>query len=152
ELYPTAARQGDLAWYIGSKHCRGDGLEMAREIGADLAGFDRGLLLMTPGFAKDLEPYLPPWLVHGNPEGRRFIDESTEYSVLAEVLMAQTAGECFALFDEAARATAKSPNAPNWSADRLAEFAATKKLASAGTLPDLAEAIGIRADTLVTTV
>ena len=62
---------------------------------------------MTPGFAHDVESYLPPWVVHVNHEGRRFIDEATEYSVLSEVLSTQTAGECFAIFDEAARAEAK---------------------------------------------
>jgi fumarate reductase flavoprotein subunit len=152
ELYPTAARQGDLAWYIGSKHSRGDGIDMGRAVGADLTTLDRGLLLMTPGFVKELEPYLPPWLVHVNHEGRRFIDESTEYSVLAEVLMNQTAGECFALFDEAARAASKSTTAPNWSADRLAHFAETGKLARADTLDALAATLGIRPGTLATTV
>lgn len=151
ELYPSAARQGDLAWYIGTDHARGDGLEMARAAGADLTMPDRGLLLLTPGFVRDLEPYLPPWLVHVNHEGRRFIDESTEYSVLAEVLMGQTAGECFAIFDEATRAAARAVPAPNWSADRLTHFAETGRLAKADTLEGLAERLGIRAATLATT-
>jgi flavocytochrome c len=152
ELYPSAARQGDLAWYIGSTHSKGDGLEMGRSVGADISTPDRGLLLMTPGFVKELEPYLPPWLVHVNHEGRRFIDESTEYSVLAEVLMSQTAGECFAIFDEAARSAAKSQPAPNWSADRLAHFAETGKLSRADTVSGLADTLGVRPATLETTV
>ena len=151
EHYPTAAQQAGV-WYIGSKLCRGDGIEMGRALGAELAGHDRGLLLLSPGFAPDLEPYLPPWLVHVNHEGRRFVDESTEYSVLAEVLLNQTAGECFAIFDEAARAAARPAPAPNWSADRLAEFARQGKLARADTLADLAERLGIRPATLETTV
>lgn len=152
QLYPSAAKQGELAWYIGCTHSKGDGLEMGRAIGADISAPDRGLLLMTPGFVKELEPYLPAWLVHVNHEGRRFIDESTEYSVLAEVLMNQTAGECFALFDEAARASSRSQPAPNWSADRLAHFAETKQLAKAQTVEALAERLGIRPDTLITTI
>ncbi|MBV7407379.1 FAD-dependent oxidoreductase [Maritimibacter sp. DP1N21-5] len=151
ELYPSAAKQGALAWYIGADECRGDGIEMARGIGADIAGLNRGLLLMTPGFAEDLEPYLPPWLMHVNHEGRRFIDEATEYSVLSEVLGEQTAGECFAIFDEAARAEAKAHPAPNWAADRLAGFAANGKLKSAATLAELAEELGIRAGALEAT-
>ncbi|SPJ26046.1 FAD-dependent oxidoreductase [Palleronia abyssalis] len=151
ELYPSAAKQGALAWYIGADECRGDGLEMARRTGADLVGFDRGLLLMTPGFAEDVESYLPPWVMHVTHEGRRFIDESTEYSVLSEVLSTQTAGECFAVFDEASRAASKAHPAPNWAADRLAEFARKGPLVAADTLPELAEKLGVRPDTMVTT-
>jgi fumarate reductase flavoprotein subunit len=151
ELYPTAARQAG-AWYIGSRHCKGDGLEMGRALGAELAGHDRGLLLMSPGFAQDLEPYLPPWLLHVNHEGRRFVDESTEYSVLAEVLLNQTMGECFAIFDEASRLASGSVPAPNWSADRLADHAQAGRLAQADTLAALAERLGIRPATLDTTV
>ncbi|MCL7466119.1 FAD-dependent oxidoreductase [Phaeovulum sp. NW3] len=151
EHYPSAARQGDLAWYIGADECRGDGIEMARRAGAETVGRDRGLLLMTPGLTRDLEPYLPPWLMHVTHEGRRFIDESTEYSVLSEVLSGQTAGECFAIFDEPARAAAKATPAPNWSADRLAEFAVSGRLARAETLEALADTLGIRPAALVTT-
>lgn len=151
ELYPTAARQGELTWYIGPPQARGDGLEMGRAIGAEVVGRDRGLLLLTPGFQRDLEPYLPPWLCHVTHEGRRFIDESTEYSVLAEVLGTQTAGECFAIFDEATRRAAPATPAPNWSADRLAAFARAGRLAQADTLDGLAERLGIRAPTLATT-
>lgn len=151
ELYPTAARQAG-AWYIGSRHCRGDGLEMGRALGAELAGFDRGLLLMSPGISRDLEPYLPPWLLHVNHEGRRFVDESTEYSVLAEVLLNQTAGECFAIFDEAARAASRPVPAPTWAADRLAEYARAGKLVQSETLEGLADSLGIRAETLATTI
>lgn len=152
ELYPDAARYGDAAWYIGSKHSRGDGIAMGQAAGADLAGHNRGLLLLTTGFTRDLEPYLPGWLVYVNRHGRRFINECTEYSVLAEVLKEQLSGECYALFDDAARATAKSPNAPNWSTDRLDGFIGQGLIHRGATLAGLAEAIGIRAETLETTI
>lgn len=152
ELYPTAAAQGALAWYIGTPHAQGDGLTLGRAIGAGITRPDRGLLLLTPGWARELETYLPPWLTHVTHEGRRFVDEASEYSILAELLNEQSARECFAIFDEAARAVAKSPLAPNWSADRLAELAATGQIARAGTLADLAGQLGIAAETLATTV
>jgi fumarate reductase flavoprotein subunit len=152
ELYPDAILQGDMSWYIGSKHSKGDGLEMGRSLGADIAGYNRGLILLTPGFAKDLEPHLPGWLIMVNHAGRRFIDETTEYSVLAEVLKDQVGGECFAIFDETARATAKSIVAPNWTADRLAYFVQQKRIWRDDTLAGLAEQIGVRAGTLETTV
>ncbi|WP_342363939.1 FAD-dependent oxidoreductase [Terrarubrum flagellatum] len=152
ELYPDATRHPDLAWYIGSSFCRGDGLEMARAVGADVAAVNKGLLLLTPGFARELETYLPGWVVHVNHEGRRFINESTEYSVLASVLKEQTAGECFAIFDEKSRAASRSTPAPNWAADRLAHFIETGHIARADTLAELADKIGVREETLATTI
>jgi len=154
-FYPDAAKQGDLAWYIGSAHSRGDGIVMAQAAGADLAGWNRGLLLVTPGFARELEVYLPGWLVYVNRDGRRFIDETIEYSVLAAVLKEQVGGECFALFDEASRVAARnSPTrpAPNWTAERLSQLAAAGKILRADDLAALADAAGLRAATLATTV
>lgn len=99
ELYPSAAAQGALAWYIGSPHAQGDGITLGRRLGAGITQRDRGLLLLTPGWAKELETYLPPWLTHVTHEGRRFVDEASEYSILAELLNDQTARECFAVLD-----------------------------------------------------
>lgn len=152
ELFPTAALQGDLSWYIGSAHSQGDGIRIGRRIGAGISRPDRGLLLMTPGWEKELETYLPPWLIHVTHEGRRFVDESCEYSILSELLNEQTARECFAIFDETARAGAKSQTAPNWSADRLAYFASRGQIAQSDTLEGLAAQLGIDAATLTTTV
>ncbi len=152
ELYPTAAAQGELSWYIGSPHSQGDGIRIGRRLGAGITRPDRGLLLMTPGWEKELETYLPPWLIHVTHEGRRFVDESCEYSILSELLNEQTARECFAIFDEAARREARSATAPNWSADRLAHFAARGQVAQAHTLEGLAAQLGIDAATLATTV
>ncbi len=152
ELFPSAAAQGDLSWYIGSAHSQGDGIRLGRALGAGVTRPDRGLLLMTPGWEKELETYLPPWLIHVTHEGRRFVDEACEYSILSELLNEQTARECFAIFDEAARREAKSVTAPNWSADRLAHFAAKGQIAQADTLDGLAAQLGIDAATLATTV
>lgn len=152
ELFPTAAAQGDLSWYIGSPHSQGDGIRLGRRHGAGVTRPDRGLLLMTPGWAKELETYLPPWLIHVTHEGRRFVDESCEYSILSELLNEQTARECFSIFDEAARASAKSVTAPNWSADRLAHFISGGQIAQGDTLEELASRLGIDAQTLATTV
>jgi fumarate reductase flavoprotein subunit len=154
-LYPDAAVHGDLTWYIGSPHARGDGLAMGITAGGEICGHNRGLLLVTPGFARDLEVYLPGWLVYVNRDGRRFVDETIEYSVLAAVLRQQIGGECFAIFDEAARSTARSHPArpaPNWTADRLAELVDAGRILRAGTLEELAERIGVRAGALVTTI
>lgn len=155
ELYPDAARQGDLAWYIGSPHSRGDGLEMAQGLGADLSPANRGLLLLTPGFAKELEPYLPGWLVHINRQGRRFVDEAIEYSVLAAVVREQIAGECFGIFDDATRETARTSayrTAPNWVSERLDQLIRQGKVQKADTLDGLAQTVGIHPGALAATL
>ena len=152
--YPEAAAQAERAWYIGSKHCRGDGLALGESMGADIVGHDRGLLLITPGFSQDLEVFLPGWLVYVNRDGRRFVDETTEYAVLSGVVKDQLNGECFALFDEETRA--KAPRGPypvpSWEADALARLADQGRVFRAPTLDGLAEAAGIRAGALATTV
>ncbi len=152
EHFPDALRHPDLAWYIGSRQCKGDGIAMGLTAGGELSTRNRGLLLLTPGFAKELEVYLPGWVAFVNHEGRRFIDETVEYSVHAEVIREQTAGECFAVFDEASRLAATGKPAPNWSAERLAHFAATGHVRSAATVEALAEDIGVRAEAMAETI
>jgi fumarate reductase flavoprotein subunit len=160
ELYPEAARAADWSWYIGVEECRGDGLEMGRAAGADIVGHNRGLLLLTPGFGRDLESYPPPWLVYVDHRGRRFIDETTEYSVVSGVVNALPNAECFAIFDEAARLAAKPlpqtvknpfPN-PQWEADRLAALADQGRIFRAGTVEALAEKAGIEPGALAATL
>lgn len=151
-LYPDATRYPDANWYIGTPHALGDGLIMGEAVGAALAGHNRGLLLLTTGFTRDLEPYLPGWLVYVNREGRRFIDETTEYSVLAEVLKEQSGAECFALFDEATRLAATQRDGANWDADRLAGFAAEGLITRAETLETLAIQLGVRPTALQNTL
>lgn len=152
-LYPDAARHGDLHWYIGAPTCRGDGLDLGGQAGAVLTPANRGLLLLTPGFANDLESYLPGWLMLVDGEGRRFVDETIEYSVLANLINALSRRECYAVFDEAARlasrTTAYRP-APSWTAERLEASVADGQLEQAATLADLAAKIDVRADALVT--
>ncbi len=84
--YPDATRHGSAAWYIGNMNCVGDGLEIARQAGADIVGHNRGLLLTTPNFRKVLEVFVPGWLVYVNREGRRFVKETAEYAVMSGVV------------------------------------------------------------------
>lgn len=161
--YPDAAAHGDWTWYIGAPHSQGDHLDLGAAAGADITGFNRGLILATPGFRKELEVYLPSWLMFVNREGRRFVDETIEYNIMSAVLKAQTGGECFAIFDEAARASARpDPETlshvraglatTSWLPEALAEFVQTRKLLSAPTLESLARLAGIRWPALQTTV
>jgi len=161
--YPEAAAHGDWTWYIGSPHAQGDGLGLGACAGAEWTGFNRGLLLATPGFRKELEVGTPGWLTYVNRDGRRFVDETVEYNIMSGVLKEQLGSECFAIFDEAARATAEpDPETMQavraglmttcWLPDLLAEFARARKLLSAPTLEELARLAGIRWPALQTTV
>lgn len=155
ELYPDAARHGDLHWYIGAKTCRGDGIAMARTVGGQVSPANRGLLLLTPGFSKDLESYLPGWLMMVNRDGRRFIDETIEYSVLAAVLRDQPGEDCFAIFDDRSRLASRTTTyrpAPNWTAERLTEHVERGSIEKADTIEALADGIGVPAATLRNTV
>ncbi|RVQ64848.1 FAD-dependent oxidoreductase [Croceicoccus ponticola] len=151
ELYPDAALHGDLHWYIGSDHCVGDGIDIALAAGGELTPRNRGLLLLTPGFARDLESYLPGWLMMVNRQGHRFVDETIEYSVLATVLREQDGRECYAILDEGARmasATTDYRPAPNWHGERLLDHVAAGTLQQADTLEELAAKIGLPPDAL----
>lgn len=161
--YPEAAQHGDWTWAITAKTCRGDGLLMGQEVGATIAGLNRGLLLTTPGFYRDLEVFVPGWLVYVNREGRRFIDETTEYAVMSGVVKDQLGGSVFAIFDDDARATAEpEPRFAaahkaglitlNWVTDKIDEQIARGKVLKAQTLAELADLAGIAAATLETTI
>jgi len=161
--YPEAAQHGDWAWAITAKTCSGDGMLMGQEVGADLAGHNRGLLLTTPGFYRDLEVFVPGWLVYVNREGRRFINETTEYAVMSGAVKDQLGGSVFAFFDENARATAEpepefaaAHNAGiitlNWVTDKIDEQIAKGKVVKADTLAELADLVGVESDTLETTI
>jgi fumarate reductase flavoprotein subunit len=161
--YPDAAAQGDWTWYIGSEHAQGDHLALGAAAGADVTGFNRGLLLATPGFRRELEVGGPSWLVYVNVEGRRFVPETLPYNVMAGVLKEQTGGHCFAIFDDDARATAQpdphilaavraGTRTTCWMTESLDEFIEDRKILRANTLEDLARQTGIRHPALQTTL
>ncbi len=142
--YPDAAASGDWGWYIGSAGAQGDGIALGQRVGATLAGHNRGLLLVTPGFSRDLEVLLPNWLILVNQAGRRFADESAPYTVLGGLITHQQSA-VFAVFDEQARRDAK-PNSMSqayWVADVLARKAEEGVIHRANTLADLAASAGV---------
>jgi fumarate reductase flavoprotein subunit len=160
--YPTAAAAGDWTWSISASTCVGDGLRMALAVGARLAGEDRGLLLRTAGFRKELEIYMPAWLVYVNGHGRRFVKETAPYAVLGSVIDHQQ-GPCYAIFDEASRARASAEDAQlhtyasdvgatSWTAELLAELADAGRILRAGTVGELAVRAEIPPEALATTV
>ena len=153
EHYPSAVASGDWRWYIGSPFAQGDGLRLGAAAGAALEGRDRGLLLVTPGFSRDLEVLLPGWLVLVNAGGRRFADETAPYTVLAGLIEHQ-GGPVHAIFDERARLAAKRSPASQayWVNDVLEAKADAGRIHRAPTIDALAEAAGIHASALAGTL
>lgn len=160
--YPTASAAGDWTWSISAATCVGDGLRLALNAGAALGGEDRGLLLRTAGFRKELEIYMPAWLVFVNGDGRRFVCETAPYAVLGSVIAAQ-GGRCWAIFDEDSRARATPEDAnlasyasdvaeTSWSAEVLSELADSGRILRAPTLERLAAEAGVPAPALAATV
>jgi fumarate reductase flavoprotein subunit len=151
--YPQAAKAGNWSWYIGTPLAQGDGLALGQALDADIAGYDRGLLLVTPGFSRDLEVLLPGWLVMVNPTGHRFADETAPYTVLGG-LIEKEGGHAFAIFDEAARAAAKPGpmSQAYWVNEVLAKKAEEGRIARADSLEALARKIGAEPEVLAGTI
>lgn len=151
--YPEACEAGEWTWSISASTCVGDGLTMGQDVGAAVTGHNRGLLLITPGFARELEVDPPGWLVFLGPEGRRFVTETAPYSVMAGAFKEQ-GGRAFAIFDEAARRGAKPDSkfadafaagivAVNFLPDFLTQMADAGKVQVADTIADLAAKVGL---------
>lgn len=153
KYFPDAAAAGNWAWYIGSPLARGDGLELGQAVGAAIDGQNRGLLLVTPGFSRDLEVLLPGWLILVNPQGRRFTNETAPYTVLGGLIQRQ-AGPVYAIFDEGARADAKPSviSRAYWVNEILEARANDGTVARADSLEALAEKIDVPAAALSGTV
>jgi len=151
--FPDAAAAGNWSWYIGSPMAQGDGLVLGEQVGAALDGHNRGLLLVTPGFSRDLEVLLPGWLILVNPDGRRFASESAPYTVLGGLIQRQ-GGSAFAVFDENARVDAK-PGAVSrayWVDEILEAKAKDGTVVRAESLGELAARLDIPASTLAGTI
>ena len=163
KYYPEAASQKDWTWCISAETCVGDGLVMGLEIGADIDGFNRGLLLPTPGFARNLDVMLPSWLMLVNRGGRRFISESIEYAVMSGVISSELGGCAFAIFDDDSKKYGKpDPQFASyyesglftytWSNDRIDDQITTGKVLQCETLSELATKAGIVPQALVNAV
>jgi fumarate reductase flavoprotein subunit len=121
------------------------------------------LTLTTPNFRKQLEVFVPGWLVYVNREGRRFVKETAEYAVMSGVVKAQTGGSCFAIFDDEAKRAAKPIKKYadafaagiiplNWVAEELEAQLKTGRVIRGETLDELAIKCGIRPGSLNATV
>lgn len=155
--YPSAARRGEWLWAVHhhAPFILGDGLVLAEAVDANLTGHDTGLLLPSsnaPGRA--LEPFMPPWLMMVNREGRRFIPEMSSYTISGYAILEQTDEVGFAIWDEAALIDASADlayldpygagiNIPTWEEDTIRQRVASGEFVAAGSLAELAARLGI---------
>jgi fumarate reductase flavoprotein subunit len=134
---------------------QGDGLVMAQRIGAAGAGEDRAQVLLGSGITHDLEPVLPGWLICVDDSGRRFADETAHYHVM-NPLVRRHGGVCWAIFDDAALHAARGSGSRYgsglWTEDTLSRAVEAGQIPSAGDVRSLAQALGLPAGVLETTV
>jgi fumarate reductase flavoprotein subunit len=160
---PRTAIYGDWVWYIGAPTNRGDGIAMGLSAGGTVSGIDTGSIILTPFFGSDYEPFTPGWFMFVSHEGRRFADETIDYSIASNLVRALPGGECFALFDEPARLSPRPGNMASkdqqnaypftsWTPDRLAAMADSGKVLRADSVAALAEKAGINVERLLHTV
>jgi fumarate reductase flavoprotein subunit len=99
--FPSAAYHGDRTWavHIDAPFILGDGITLGEQVGAQITGHDRGLIQPTPGFAKNVEAFLPPWVVAVNKHGKRFMAEWDSYAVCGYLIDEQPDRRCWAIFD-----------------------------------------------------
>ncbi|MEW2353258.1 FAD-dependent oxidoreductase [Spirillospora sp. NPDC029432] len=151
--YPAAGRAGDDLFVVAAPGSRGDHLRFGEQVGAAVTGEDWGLMLPTAYFQRlhHWQSGFPPVSrVHVNGRGRRFMDEDASYAVSGGIIDAQ-GGPVWAVFDERARLGLPAGYA-HWTPDHVAAEAGAGRTVRAGSLPELAAAIGVPADALAATV
>ena len=124
----------------------GDGINMAKAIGADLVGMGFAQL-MPSSHPVDGSLFSGIWgsaetQVFVNKEGKRYVNEYAERDVLSKAALDQTDGIFYIICD------AKIASDP----DRIASMEAAGNVVSADTLEELANKLGIPADAFVETI
>jgi fumarate reductase flavoprotein subunit len=158
EYFPAALAHGPR-WtnYFGSPMSRGDGITMTRELGAEVVGRGYGMLNWTAGFSDEPADFCPSWIVFVNTSGQRFMAENAPYAVAGDLIRAQRESRCFAIMDEAARASSADANARRdqlgvgeytWGAETIQRQYEAGRVIRAGTLAELAELAAIEPSAL----
>jgi succinate dehydrogenase/fumarate reductase flavoprotein subunit len=162
EYFPAALVHGPR-WsnYFGSPTSRGDGITMTRELGAEVVGKGQGMLNWTAGFSDEPADFCPSWIVFVNLDGRRFMAENAPYAVAGDLIQAQRESRCFAIMDEAARASSVDANARRdqlgvgeytWGAETIQRQYEAGRVLRAGTLTELATLAAIEPEALQNTI
>lgn len=165
EYFPDSCRHGDdWHFYIGVKTNRGDVINLGKDIGAEIFGRNCGLLMNVGRNQSFIEGPQPGWPVWVNRNGRRFINEESDYSIIYLLVGKQPEGVFFGIMDQDGFDHEKRdpryhfPNifddagGQSWEPEQLAESLARGAMQKAGTLKDLAIKIGVDPDTLAATI
>jgi len=129
----------------------GDGIHMAKQLGADLAHMDVAGGEPTPSFAPELAyPGAggPPWLVWVNKHGQRFVDEGALYSRLSWPFEAQEDRLAWAVFDQGMLDT--QPLEDEW--EDIDQYVQEGIITKADSLEQLAAKLGIDGEGLENTI
>ncbi|MFI5960344.1 FAD-binding protein [Cryptosporangium sp. NPDC051539] len=148
ELIERLAPQCAGAVPMGGAGNTGDGLRMALDRGAGLAGIE----YVEASFGASVTPGVPPRLLYAqfdggvivNAAGERFADERNDIKALGRASAAQPGGTVYQVFDASVMALSKETPAPR-------NFAAALRdglLVSAASRPELAGVLGVPADAL----
>jgi len=164
-LFPTAAQHGEWTYAV---HWRapfilGDGIKLGESVGAEVVGYDNGLLLPTSGFGQFVEAFLPPWIMLVNQKGKRFMDESAPYAVSGYLLNAQPGQHGYALFDEPTLVEASQDMRfadpyhsgaamPTWEFNLIRQNIAKGTVHKADSVAELAAKVGVEPEVLECTV
>jgi fumarate reductase flavoprotein subunit len=156
EHFPDAGSAGGEVWSPEPATCVGDGLRLGAQAGAAAGGRNRGELLLSTGFAQNLEPFVPGWLVYVTPDGRRFVNEAAPYTVITPTLLTR-ASWCWAILDDAARSSATAPvdtrwGMGSWIGDVLLAETRNGRVLTADTLVGLAAVTQMPPVTLAATI
>lgn len=164
-LFPSVAQHGDRVWAVheGAPFILGEGITMAEAEGANIIGHDTGLPMPTAGFAHNVEGVLPPWIMLVNAQGRRFMSETSAFSVSGYLINEQEGSRAFAIFDDKSLQEVsddldyldplkQNMSVPSWHKKSIEEQVEKGIVQSASTLEELAELAGIDSIGLATTV
>jgi flavocytochrome c len=161
EYTPSVYWEG-WTWYIGADGSRGDALDMAAGVQAQLTGYDHVLRTLAPNFFphKLNEAYQPGWAVLIDPHGRRFMNESALYAIVDQRFH-HIGDRGFMVFDDAAMHPpaelakryrhpytqafpGRDPFTPrNYQPDLVEEMVDKRRMFKADTIAGLAAAAGL---------
>ena len=162
EYFPAALAHGPR-WtnYFGSPTSRGDAITMTRALAAAVAGQGFGMLNWTAGFSDQPADFCPSWIVFVNLDGQRFMAENAPYAVSGDLIAAQRESRCFAILDEAARASSVDANARRdqlgvgeytWGSETIQRQYEAGRVLRAATLAELAARASIEPAALRNTI
>lgn len=144
-----------------SEHGSGAGHRLARDAGADLVNMDLQWLSFRVGAPLYTEPDVPALVDEGavlvSGEGRRYVNEESDYDQLFTSTDALPDGECHVVFDADVADTFSTwpdyvSTFPGKAYGYVADYADTDYLATADDLPALARAIDADPDALLDAV